>query len=87
MIKTESVFCVEEKKNNDKEAYYEGSEIKVLINNKIQKEEHNEKKQNEIFEKIENFGYDKVYVKKCLDNNVLCYATSIHFLLMNYDKI
>ena len=85
IIKTESVFCVEEKRNNDKEAYYEGSEIKVLINNKIKNEDYNEKNQNEIFEKIENLGYDKVYVKKCLKNNVLCHATSIHFLLNSID--
>ena len=38
-------------------------------------------------EKIEEMGYDKIYVKNCLDNNVLCQATAIYFLLINYDNI
>ena len=32
-------------------------------------------------------GYDKKYVKECLDKNVLCQATAVYFLLMNYDNI
>ena len=84
LIKTESLFCVKEKRNeDDNEVYYEGSEIKVLINQKSDSEEKNE---NKIFEKIENLGYDKQYVKKCLKDNLLCHATSVYFLLKNYDN-
>ena len=43
--------------------------------------------ENKLLDKIDEFGYDRNYVKKCLENNLLCHATSIYFLLKNYDKI
>ena len=46
--------------------------------------EQNEEKMNKILSIIEKFGYDKKYVKKCLDNNILCYATTVYYLLVNY---
>ena len=58
---------------------------KILIKKK--KEIKEIKKEEKILEKIEEMGYDKIYVKKCLDDNVLCHATAIYFLLMNYDNI
>ena len=32
-------------------------------------------------------GYDKNYVKECLKNNILCQATTIYYLMMNYENI
>ena len=46
--------------------------------------EENKEKINKILITIEKLGYDKEYVKKCLDNNILCYATSVYYLLLNY---
>ena len=40
-----------------------------------------------ILSQIENFGYDREYVTKSLKNNYLNHATTIYFLLMNYEKI
>ena len=76
-VKTESVF-------------FEGDGIihedkKILVKKK--KEIDEIKKEEKILEKIEEMGYDKIYVKNCLDNNVLCQATAIYFLLINYDNI
>ena len=92
VIKTESVFCIEEGANKDDYDYDEcenGCKKKVLIKNKQikNKENSDEADDNKIFDKIEALGYDKKYVKECLDNNSLCHATSIYFLLKNYDKI
>ena len=92
VVKTESVFCVEEEGNKDDCDEDGGCNKKVLIKNKQIKNEDKEdtlkeKNINKIFDKIEVLGYDKKYVQKCLDNNILCHATSIYFLLMNYDNI
>ena len=48
---------------------------------------NNEYKKEKILSKIENFGYDRDYVIKSLKNNFLNHATSIYFLLMNYEDI
>ena len=92
VIKTESVFCVEKEGNKDDYDYDEcekGYKKKVVIENKQVKNKDNsdEINDNRILDKIEVLGYDKKYVKECLDNNNLCHATSIYFLLKNYDKI
>ena len=81
-VKTESVICFEEEGNiNDDKKI-------VIENNNINSKEINEPKDEEkILEKIEKMGYDKKYVKECLENNILCQATAAYFLLMNYDKI
>ena len=88
IMKTESVICYEEKGN--KVDYNENYEHR--IKNKYEIPDNDKKKDNidkkeMILNKIEDFGYDKEYVKKCLDDNILCHATSIYFLLMNYDNI
>ena len=90
VIKTESVFCVEEEnKDDDNDECDNGSNKKILIQNKQVKNQENldEKNEDKIFDKIDELGYDKIYVKKCLENNLLCHPTSIYFLLKNYDKI
>ena len=92
VVKTESVFCVEEEGNKDDCDEDGGCNKKVLIKNKQIKNQDKEdtlkeKNINKIFDKIEALGYDKKYVQKCLENNILCHATSIYFLLMNYDNI
>ena len=78
-IKTESVLYFEEEGNIE-----DDKKIIVENNNRENKEQ---KKEEKILEKIEKMGYDKKYVKECLDKNVLCQATAVYFLLMNYDNI
>ena len=46
-----------------------------------------EKKKTKILDIIENFGYDKKYVLDCVENNKLCHASSVYYLLMNYENI
>ena len=58
-------------------------------NNKNESDEddieiNKENKEKKIMEIIEEFGYDKNYVKSCLENNVLCHASTVYYLLMNY---
>ena len=86
-IKTESVICVEEEEKRNE--YNKGDNIynkKVYIKSK-NKENYKETNINKTLEKIEKLGYDKKYVKYCLDNNILCHATSVFFLLINFDNI
>ena len=47
----------------------------------------NEKDKNEkILNQIERLGYDKNYVLDCLKNNKICHATTVYYLMMNYDN-
>ena len=46
-----------------------------------------EERRERLVEKMEMFGYDKEYVKYCLNNNELNHATAVFYLLENYDHI
>jgi len=46
--------------------------------------EKNQEKVEKILKTIEKFGYEQNYVKKCLENNILCHATTVYYLLANY---
>ena len=50
-------------------------------------EKKQELKKEKILKEIENLGYDKKYVKDCVENNKLCYASAVYYLLMNYENI
>ena len=47
----------------------------------------NPDKFEKIIGQIESFGYDREYVIKSIKNNFLNHATTIFFLLLNYEKI
>ena len=49
--------------------------------------EKNKEKIEKILEMIEKMGYNRHYVKKCLENNILCHATTVYYLLMNYGNL
>ena len=49
--------------------------------------EDQEKKINIILDEIEKLGYDKKYVLNCVNKNILCYASSIFYLMLNYKNI
>lgn len=40
-----------------------------------------------ILKMVSDLGYRKDYVSKCLMNNVLCQATTIYYLLLNYENL
>ena len=54
--------------------------------NDEQGEEH-ERKINKILDEIEKLGYDKKYVLNCVNKNILCYASSVFYLMLNYKDI
>ena len=58
--------------------------VKKIIN-EYQYDEN--KRIDNILNQLESFGYNKKYVKECIENNVLCHATTAYFLMQNYDKI
>lgn len=59
---------------------------KKLIKDNNNKNKENQEK-NKILNQLESLGYNKNYVKECIKNNVLCYASTAYFLMLNYDKI
>ena len=71
-----------------------GTKIKKIINgykenNNKENYENNDKynEENNILNQLEKLGYDKKYVKECIENNRLCHASTAYFLMQNYDKI
>jgi len=60
------------------------SSDEINDNNEDNINEQNSEKINKILENIENLGYDREYVKRCVDNNILCHASAVYYLLMNY---
>ena len=51
------------------------------------KEENKKKKINKILKEIEYMGFDRDYVLKCVNNNILCHASTIFYLMLNYENI
>ena len=45
-----------------------------------------EKNREKILEIVENFGYNKKYVIDCIENNKLCHASTVYYLLINYEN-
>ena len=76
-------------KNNNK---FLSTEVKKMIdepnyNDKYNKNNDNIIQINNILNQIESLGYDKQYVQECIKNNILCHASTVYFLMLNYDKI
>ena len=47
----------------------------------------NKEKMNKVLDEIEKLGYDKKYVLNCIENNILCHASTAFYLLINYGEI
>ena len=56
-------------------------EKKNKFNNEIEKD-----KMENILNKIQILGYDINYVKNCLKDNIICHATAVYYLMMNYEN-
>jgi serine/threonine protein kinase len=56
------------------------------IHDIIDNEEKVEKKKEKVYAQMKLMGYERDYVKKCVEDNVLCHACVVYFLLMNYDN-
>ena len=76
----ENIKCKKMKNNTN----IKTKKVKKIIN-EYQNEEN--KRINNILNQLESLGYDKKYVKECIENNALCHASTAYFLMKNYDKI
>ena len=56
-------------------------------NDNEEQEEVKEKKINIILDEIEKIGYDKEYVLNCVNKNILCHASAVFYLMLNYKNI
>ena len=65
------------------------SYLSLFDNDKNNKEEKNDSNIDiNILNEIEDkYGYDKKYVLNCIQNNILCHASTIFYLLKNYRDI
>ena len=57
------------------------------LNDNEEQEEDYEKKVNIILDEIEKIGYDREYVLNCVNNNILCHASAVFYLMLNYNNI
>ena len=44
-------------------------------------------KSNNILSQMSLMGYDKKYVLDCVEKNELCHASTVYYLMMNYENI
>ena len=80
VIFNENDEILEVKKRNDKN--------KESNNQKIIDEELEQKKKiNNILNQISLMGFDKKYVMDCVKKNELCHASTVYYLMMNYENI
>ena len=80
VIFNENDEILEVKKRNDKN--------KESNNQKILDEELEQKKKiNNILNQISLMGFDKKYVMDCVKKNELCHASTVYYLMMNYENI
>ena len=56
-------------------------------NNFYKIKEDEEIKKQKILNKIEELGYDKNYILDKINKNELNHATTVYFLMMNYENI
>ena len=65
------------------------SYLSLLDSDKNNKEEKNDSNMdiNILNEIEEQYGYDKKYVVNCIQNNILCHASTVFYLLKNYRDI
>ena len=68
------------KENNNKE---KDKDKKNILNEEIEQKV----KANNILNQISLMGYDKKYVLDCVQKNELCHASTIYYLMMNYENI
>ena len=70
------------RRNNDED-------INILdeLNENEEQEEDYEKKVNIILDEIEKIGYDREYVLNCVNKNILCHASAVFYLMLNYKNI
>ena len=74
-------LSLEESKSNNSE------EKNINNNNYDDYQKKEEMKKAKILDVVENLGYDKKYVLDCVENNKLCHASAVFYLLMNYENI
>ena len=78
------------KNNNNNKKIIKGVDLNLNYESivKSQRKNNNRKEIDfKIILEIEKMGYDKDYVINCLKRKKLCHATSLYFLLENYENI
>ena len=65
---------------------YDDDDEVFNIHELIDNEEKLEKRKEKVYDQMKSMGYEREYVKQCVDNNILCHASVVYFLLMNYDN-
>ena len=80
---------------NDDEVYkvkgtkrkYENINVKNDSEKNVNEEIEHKIKSNNILNQISLMGYDKKYVLDCVEKNELCHASTVYYLMMNYENI
>ncbi len=87
-IKNESQLTSRSRRrNNEDDNNNILDELNDNNDNNEEQEEEQENKINKILEEIEKIGYDKEYVLNCVNKNILCHASAVFYLMLNYNNI
>jgi hypothetical protein len=76
--------------HNETSSYKEEEQPKQLKRNNINKYKLNKESSNtkeRMLLKMEELGYNRVYMEDVLSKGELCYASAVYFLLKNYEHI
>jgi len=65
----------------------ENIKVKNNIEKNVNEEMENKIKSNNILNQMSIMGYDKKYVLDCVEKNELCHASTVYYLMMNYENI
>ena len=84
IIKTHSDMSISSESSFFSSDFKDDDDNNVI--NKFDDENNNNIDMN-ILNEMEQFGYDKNYVLSCIENNKLCHATTVFYLLKNYRDI
>ena len=66
---------------------HENINVKNDCEKNVNEEIEHKIKSNNILNQISIMGYDKKYVLDCVKKNELCHASTIYYLMMNYENI
>ena len=81
-VKNDSQLTSRSRQRNE-----ENDDIDEDFNENEEQEDEQDKKVENILEEIEKIGYDKNYVLNCVNNNILCHASAVFYLMLNYKNI
>ncbi len=86
-MKLKKIKPKKKEKNKEKISNKDKNTIKNNSLNVLDDKIEEKIKSNNILNQMVSMGYDKKYVLDCVKKNELCHASTVYYLMMNYENI